>query len=68
MTINDLIATQTMNAYNAGVLEGRKQLREELELEMKKELKDLERYGRTGLWGIHKALYLIHKKEGKREQ
>lgn len=68
MSINDLIAIQTMNAYNAGIEEGRKQLRAELEAEMNRELKDLKQYGRTGLWGIHKALYLIHKKEAKREQ
>lgn len=67
MTINDIIAVNAMRAYEEGVREGRKQLRAELEAEMRKELKDLEQYGRTGLWGIHKALFLLHKKEANRE-
>lgn len=61
MSINDIIATNTMHAYERGVVEGRKQLREELERELEAELKDLEQYGRTGLWGIHKALHLLRK-------
>ena len=61
MSINEIIATNTIHAYEKGVEEGRKQLREELELELETELKDLEQYGRTGLWGIHKALHILRK-------
>lgn len=61
MSINDIIATNTMHAYDRGVAEGRKQLKAELEHKLEEELKDLELYGRTGLWGIHKALHLLRK-------
>lgn len=61
MSINDIIASNSMRAYEVGVQEGRKQLKEELELELENELKDLEEYGRTGLYGIYKALYILRK-------
>lgn len=61
MSINDIIATNAMRAYETGIAEGRKQLKEELERELAAELKDLEQYGRTGLYGIYKALYFLKK-------
>lgn len=63
MSINDIIATTSLHAYEQGLQEGRKQLKEQLEKELSTELKDLEKYGRTGLWGIHKALYIIRKEQ-----
>lgn len=61
MSINDIIATNSIRAYETGVKEGRRQVKEELERELEAELKDLEQYGRTGLWGIHKALHFLRK-------
>lgn len=61
MTINEIIATQTLRAYNSGVEEGRKQMRKELEEELQKELVELSKYGRTGLYGIQKAIHLVKK-------
>lgn len=61
MSINDIIATNSMRAYETGVQEGRKQIREELEALLETEVKDLEEYGRTGLYGIYKALYIIRR-------
>lgn len=65
MTINEIIATQTMNAYNSGIAEGRRQFKEELEEELLKELTELSKYGRTGLYGIQKVLHMLHKEDRK---
>jgi hypothetical protein len=61
MSINDIIATNSMRAYETGVAEGRKQVKEELESLLEMEVRELEQYGRTGLYGIYKALYILRK-------
>ena len=61
MSINDIIATNSIRAYEVGVTEGRKQVKQELEALLEQEVKDLEQYGRTGLYGIHKVLHILRK-------
>ena len=61
MSINDIIATNSIRAYETGVKEGRRQLKEELEQELLREAKEVEQSEHTGLWGIYKALHFLRK-------
>jgi hypothetical protein len=61
MSINEIIATNSMHAYEVGVTEGRKQVKEELEALLAVEVKELEQHGPTGLYSIHKVLHFLRK-------
>lgn len=53
--IAELIHTTTMKGYAQGETTERERIVKLLE----NEIKSLEKYGRTELWGLHKALHLI---------
>lgn len=45
--------------YELGVLAGEARERERIVKALKEELESLKKYGRTELWGIHKALHIV---------
>ena len=57
--LQDIIATSTIRAYNSGMMEERKRITSELN----RELEALKQYGRTELWGLHKALRIVNQEK-----
>jgi predicted DNA-binding transcriptional regulator len=61
--LQDIIATSTIRAYNSGIMEERKRITSELN----RELDALKQYGRTELWGLHKALMIVNQQREEKE-
>jgi hypothetical protein len=61
--LQDIIATSTIRAYNSGMMEERKRITSELN----RELDALKQYGRTELWGLHKALMIVNQQRKEKE-
>ena len=57
--LQDIIATSSIRAFNSGIMEERKRISSELN----KEIEALKQYGRTELWGLHKALLIVNQGE-----
>jgi hypothetical protein len=62
--LQDIIATSTIRAYNSGMMEERKRITSELN----RELEALKQYGRTELWGLHKALRIVNQENEKADK
>jgi len=54
--LQDIIATSSIRAFNSGIMEERKRITSELN----REIEALKQYGRTELWGLHKALMIVN--------
>ena len=54
--LQDIIATSSIRAFNSGIMEERKRITSELN----KEIDALKQYGRTELWGLHKAMMIVN--------
>jgi hypothetical protein len=59
--LQDIIATSSIRAFNSGIMEERKRITSELN----KEIEELKQYGRTELWGLHKALMIVNQQKEK---
>jgi hypothetical protein len=61
--LQDIIATSSIRAYNSGIMEERKRITSELN----HEIEALKQYGRTELWGLHKALMIVNQQREEKE-
>lgn len=60
----ELIATTSIRAYNQGMREERHRINRRLE----KEIEALKQYGRTELWGLHKAMMIVNQEDVTEEE
>jgi hypothetical protein len=60
----DIIATSTIRAFNSGMMEERKRINKDLQ----REIEALKQYGRTELWGLHKAMMIVNAEEVSEEE
>jgi hypothetical protein len=61
--LQDIIATSSIRAFNSGMMEERKRISSELN----KEIEALKQYGRTELWGLHKALMIVNQEKEEQQ-
>lgn len=61
--LQDIIATSSIRAFNSGIMEERKRINSELN----KEIEALKQYGRTELWGLHKALMIVNQEKEEKQ-
>jgi hypothetical protein len=61
--LQDIIATSSIRAFNSGIMEERKRISSELN----KEIEALKQYGRTELWGLHKALMIVNQEKEEKQ-
>jgi hypothetical protein len=62
--LQDIIATSTIRAFNSGMMEERKRINKDLQ----REIEALKQYGRTELWGLHKAMMIVNAEEVSEEE
>jgi hypothetical protein len=62
--LHDIIATSSIRAFNSGIMEERKRITSELN----KEIEALKQYGRTELWGLHKAMLIVNQGDVTEEE